>query len=56
MPYFLANLVDNPMLWKLQLPDKNALRHGIMPNLKVLEVGFGNGCYATTSLATGDNL
>jgi ubiquinone/menaquinone biosynthesis C-methylase UbiE len=45
MPEFMANLIDNPLLRRLQPPDATAARHGLRPGMTVLEVGPGNGRY-----------
>ena len=45
MPEWMANMIDNPMRRKIQPPGETALRHGIKPSMRVLEVGPGNGTY-----------
>jgi ubiquinone/menaquinone biosynthesis C-methylase UbiE len=45
MPEFMANLIDNPLRRRIQPPDQTAMRHGIEPGMRVLEVGPGNGRY-----------
>lgn len=45
IPEFLANAIDNPFRRKIQPPAETALRHGIQPGMRVLEVGPGNGTY-----------
>jgi ubiquinone/menaquinone biosynthesis C-methylase UbiE len=45
MPEWMANAIDNPLRRKLQPPEKTAIRHGIKPGMRVLEVGPGNGTY-----------
>jgi ubiquinone/menaquinone biosynthesis C-methylase UbiE len=51
MPHVFANLIDNPIRRKFQPPDATAIRHGIMPGMKVLEIGPGSGRY-TLAAAT----
>jgi ubiquinone/menaquinone biosynthesis C-methylase UbiE len=45
MPQFMANLIDNPWRRRIQPPGDMPVRHGIVPGMKVLEVGPGNGRY-----------
>ena len=45
MPKWMANLIDNPLRRKIQPPGETALRHGIKPGMRVLEIGPGNGTY-----------
>jgi len=45
MPQFLANLIDNPLRRRIQPPEEMAIRHGLEPGMKVLEIGPGNGTY-----------
>ena len=46
IPQFLTNLIDNPFRRKyIQPPDETTVRHGIVPGMKVLEVGPGNGTH-----------
>jgi ubiquinone/menaquinone biosynthesis C-methylase UbiE len=45
MPEWMANAIDNPIRRKIQPPMETALRHGIEPGMRVLEVGPGNGTY-----------
>jgi len=45
MPQWMANAIDNPIRRKIQPPDETAIRHGIQPGMRVLEVGPGNGTY-----------
>ncbi len=45
MPQFLADLIDNPLRRRIQPPEEMAVRHGLQPGMRVLEVGPGNGTY-----------
>ncbi len=45
MPQFLADLIDNPLRRRIQPPEEMAVRHGLRPGMRVLEVGPGNGTY-----------
>ena len=49
IPQFLADAIDNPLRRRIQPPDATALRHGIQPGMRVLEVGPGNGTYTLAS-------
>jgi len=49
MPQWMANLIDNPLRRKIQPPEETAIRHGIMPGMRILEVGPGNGTYTLGS-------
>ena len=53
MPQWMANLIDNPLRRKIQPPEETAIRHGIMPGMRVLEVGPGNGTYTLASALPG---
>lgn len=46
MPEWMANAIDNPFRRKIQPPNETALRHGIQPGMRVLEIGPGNGTYS----------
>ena len=55
MPEFAANIIDNPVRRLIQPPEKMPIRHGVKPDMKVLEVGPGNGTYTVaTARAVGD--
>lgn len=59
MPQALANLIDNPMRRRIQPPAQMPQRHGLLPGMRVLEVGPGNGRYSIESaraVAPGGNL
>lgn len=45
IPHFLARAIDNPLRRRMQPPDETALRHGLEPGMRVLEVGPGSGTY-----------
>jgi SAM-dependent methyltransferase len=45
VPSFLGNFVDNPMRRRIQRPEDLAIRHGLTPGIKVLEIGPGSGSY-----------
>jgi ubiquinone/menaquinone biosynthesis C-methylase UbiE len=46
MPEFMAELIDHPIRRRfIQPPDETAIRHGIQPDMTVLEVGPGSGTY-----------
>jgi len=49
MPQWMANLIDNPLRRRIQPPRETALRHGIQPGMRVLEVGPGNGTYTVAA-------
>jgi ubiquinone/menaquinone biosynthesis C-methylase UbiE len=49
MPQWMANLIDNPFRRKIQPPEETAIRHGIKPGMRILEVGPGNGTYTLAS-------
>ena len=49
MPQWMANLIDNPFRRKIQPPRETAIRHGIEPGMRVLEVGPGNGTYTVAA-------
>ncbi|MBC8505610.1 MAG: methyltransferase domain-containing protein [Anaerolineales bacterium] len=53
MPQWMANVIDNPLRRRIQPPDETAIRHGIEPGMRVLEIGPGNGTY---TLATARRL
>ncbi len=46
MPEWMANVIDNPFRRKIQPPIETAIRHGIQPGMRVLEIGPGNGTYS----------
>lgn len=46
MPEWMANVIDNPFRRKIQPPQETAIRHGIKPGMRVLEIGPGNGTYS----------
>ena len=46
IPEWMANVIDNPFRRKIQPPNETALRHGIQPGMRVLEIGPGNGTYS----------
>lgn len=55
MPEFMANLIDNPVRRRIQVPDETPARLGIRPKMRVLEIGPGNGTYTIASAhAVGD--
>ena len=45
IPEFMVDFIDNPIRLRIQPPDRTAVRHGIVPGMRVLEVGPGNGTY-----------
>jgi ubiquinone/menaquinone biosynthesis C-methylase UbiE len=49
MPQWMANLIDNPFRRIIQQTIDTAVRHGITPGMRVLEVGPGNGTYTIAS-------
>ena len=49
IPQFLANVIDNPLRRKIQPPEATAIRHGLRPGMKVLEIGPGNGRYTVAA-------
>jgi ubiquinone/menaquinone biosynthesis C-methylase UbiE len=55
LPQFAANIIDNPLRRRIQPPEEMPLRQGIMPGMKVLEIGPGNGTYTVeTARFIGD--
>jgi hypothetical protein len=46
MPKFMADFTDKPVRRRFQPPYETAERHGLEPDMTVLEVGPGNGTYA----------
>lgn len=49
IPQFLANAIDNPLRRRLQPPVATAIRHGLQPGMRVLDIGPGNGCYSVAA-------
>lgn len=45
MPEFMAELIDHPLRRRFQPPYETAVRHGLEPGMRVLEVGPGSGTY-----------
>lgn len=45
MPEFMADLIDHPLRRRFQPPYETAMRHGLEPGMRVLEVGPGSGTY-----------
>lgn len=45
IPEFLAPLIDNPFRRKFQPPEAMPGRFGLLPGMKALEIGPGNGSY-----------
>lgn len=49
IPQFLANVIDNPLRRRVQPPAATALRHGLQPGMRVLDIGPGNGRYTVAA-------
>lgn len=49
MPQFLANAIDNPLRRRVQPPAATAIRHGLLPGMRVLDIGPGNGRYTVAA-------
>lgn len=45
IPQFLVQFIDNPIRRHFQPPLETAIRHGVKPGMRVLEVGPGTGTY-----------
>lgn len=45
IPQALTRFIDGPHRHRFQPPDATAVRHGIEPGMKVMDVGPGNGSY-----------
>lgn len=45
IPHFLLGLIDNPIRRRLMPPYETAVRMGVMPGMRVLEIGPGKGTY-----------
>jgi ubiquinone/menaquinone biosynthesis C-methylase UbiE len=45
MPEFMAPVIDNPFRRRFQPPEAMPIRHALLPGMRVLEVGPGNGRY-----------
>lgn len=45
IPQAFVNIIDNPFRRRIQPPYETAIRHGIEPGMRVLDVGPGNGTY-----------
>ena len=45
MPEFMAPVIDNPIRRRFMPPMDMAVRHGVRPGARVLEIGPGNGSY-----------
>lgn len=49
IPQFLANAIDNPLRRRVQPPAATAVRHGLQPGMRVLDIGPGNGRYTVAA-------
>ena len=49
LPPILAKWIDHPLRHRMQPPDVAAIRHGIEPGMRVLEVGPGSGTYTVAA-------
>ena len=45
IPQAFVDIIDNPFRRRIQPPYETAIRHGIEPGMRVLDVGPGNGTY-----------
>lgn len=45
MPDFMVPLIDNPVRRRIMPPTEMAVRHGVRPGARVLEIGPGGGSY-----------
>lgn len=45
MPEFLVPVIDNPIRRRIMPPSEMAVRHGVRPGARVLEIGPGGGSY-----------